>query len=346
MRYTVKELAARIEAELIGDPRVEVNGVARIDDVKDGQLTYVTHSRYASQALASSAAAFLVADRLDTFRPQLVVENPSLAFARIAGLFLPPPAVKGIHPTACVHPEASLASGVALGPQVVVEAGAEIGAGSVLEAGVYIGQDVVLGEDCHLHPRVVVERGCRLGRDVIIQAGTIVGSDGYGYEETPEGHEKIPHLGIVVIEDRVELGANVTVDRATTGRTVIGAGTKIDNLVQIGHNVKIGSHCLVVAMVGISGSSQLGDNVTLAGQVGISDHVNIVAGTTVAARGLVLSDIKEPGLYSGMPVQEHPQELRAVAARRRLPQMIKDFRQLQQEVEGLRNKISKLEEEV
>lgn len=339
--FHLQDLAHRVKGEIFGERDLFITGAGGLEDAEEGEITFVKNRSLAEKARDSSASAFLVREELSLSRPQIKVENPRLAFGRIARLFLPPPHVPlGVHPQALVDPTAHLEEDVSIGPGVVILEKAVIGRGSILEAGVYIGPEVVLGQECHLHPRVILERGVVLGQGVIIQAGSVVGSDGFGYEKTPVGHEKIPHLGTVMIQDQVEIGACVTIDRATTGATVIGKGTKIDNLVQIGHNVTIGPHSLVVAMVGISGSSSLGEGVILAGQVGISDHVHIGDGTIVGARGLVLKDLPPHSVYLGAPVLEQKEELRVQASRRRIPDLIKDVRRLTKEVEALKKEIN------
>lgn len=337
--FTLQDLAPQVEGNLIGEGDIIITGVGGLEDAQEGDITFVMRGSLEEKALQSKASAFLVSQKIPTSRPQIQVENPRLAFARIARLFLPPLLSPGVHPQAIIHPTATLQEGVAIGPSVVVEEKAVIGRGTILEAGTYIGPWVRVGENCHLHPRVVLEREVVLGNGVIIQAGSVVGSDGYGYEWTPTGHEKIPHLGTVIIQDQVEIGACVTIDRATTGATVIGKGTKIDNLVQIGHNVTIGPHCLVVAMVGISGSSSLGEGVILTGQVGVSDHVQIGEGTIVGARGLVLKDLPPHSHYLGVPVLEQKEELRFQASRKRIPELIKEVRRLKKEVQALQKEI-------
>lgn len=337
MEYRLGELAEHVSGELLGDRDLIIRGVGGIEDAKRGEITFVSSSAFKEKALSSKASAFIVRERLSSSSPQILVENPRLAFAQIAPLFLPPPTTSpGIHPKALVHERALLGEDVAIGPQVVIEEEAVIGARSILEANTYIGPRVTLGEDVHLHQNVVLRSGVELGDRVIIQANSVVGSDGFGYERTSQGWVKVPQLGRVKIEDDVEIGASVAIDKATTGVTHIGYGTKIDNQVQIGHNVKIGPHSLLVAMVGISGSSTLGEGVILAGGSGVSDHVQIGDNTTVGARGLVLKDLPPNSFYSGAPAKEHQKELRLQALLKRLPEMKRELRRLKKEIEKIR----------
>ncbi|MFW6279388.1 MAG: UDP-3-O-(3-hydroxymyristoyl)glucosamine N-acyltransferase, partial [Bacillota bacterium] len=230
----------------------------------------------------------------------------------------------------------SLGRGVSIHPGVIIEEQAVIGDDVIIAPGSYVGQGVEIGAGTVIHPCVVIEYGTIIGENVIIQAGTVIGGDGFGYVSSSEGHTKIPQLGQVIVEDDVEIGANVCIDRAVSDKTIIGKGTKIDNLVQVGHNVKIGPENLITGQVGIAGSSETGKRVTLAGQVGVSDHVSLGDNITVGARGLVVGDLDKPGMYSGVPVQKHKKELREKAACRRIPKLMKKIKKLEKEMAKLK----------
>lgn len=282
----VAELAKLLDGTLEGDGSVELRGVAALENASPGDLTYAEGERQLAHAAASRAGCILVPEGVRLVgRTTVAVKHPKLAFARVAEALVPTarPAAE-IHPTAVVSPGASLGEDVNIGPWAVVEAGVKVGSRTVLGAGVVVGRGAEIGEDCILHARVVLYPGAKLGRRVVVHAGAVIGSDGFGYVFAEGRHHKFPQLGGVVIEDDVEIGSNTTVDRGSLGTTVIGAGTKIDNLVQVAHNVRIGRHCVIAAQTGISGSVEIGDYVVLAGQVGVADHVKIEERAVVGAQ--------------------------------------------------------------
>ena len=296
---TVSELAALVGGEVFsgsGDSVIE--GPAALESAGPGEISFFAHPRYAADLRTTRAAAVLVPRDFAGETPAacIRVDDPSAAFTRITREFLrepaPPPA--GVHPSAVVHSGAQIAPDASLGEQAVVMPGAVIGPRSVVMAGGYIGAGARIGAACLLHPHAVVGHGCLLGDRVILHSGAVVGSDGFGYDTQDGRHTKIAQSGIVVVEDDVEIGANTTIDRARFGRTVIGEGTKIDNLVMIAHNVVIGKHCIVCAQVGIAGSARIGNHVILAGQAGLVGHIRIGDGAIVGAQTGVSNDI-EPG---------------------------------------------------
>ncbi|RME68488.1 MAG: UDP-3-O-(3-hydroxymyristoyl)glucosamine N-acyltransferase [Nitrospirae bacterium] len=331
---TLKELAEAIGATLVGDGTLEVKGVKGIEDAKEGDVTYIKDQKLL-RSVELKASALIVPHEVEGLQiPQLVVENPLYGFARALEVFYGKPyKPKGIMQgafvasSADVHPEATVY------PNVYIDENVRIGARTVVYPGVYIGEETKIGEDCIIYPNVTIRERVRIGSRVIIHSGTVIGSDGYGYVQHEGKHYKIPQVGTVRIEDDVEIGASVTIDRATTGETVIGQGTKIDNLVQIAHNVKIGRHCIIVAQVGIAGSSRLGDYVTLAGQVGVADHVEIADGTIVAAQSGVMSNL-ERGTYMGTPVMPHMQFFKVQALLRRLPEIYKKVTEIEKKLQG------------
>jgi len=296
---TVSELAALVGGEVFsGSGDAVIEGPAALESAGPGEISFFAHPRYAADLRTTRAAAVLVPRNFAGETPAacIRVDDPSAAFTRITREFLrepaPPPA--GVHPSAVVHSGAQIAPGASIGEQAVVMPGAVIGPRSVVMAGGYIGTGARIGAACLLHPHAVVGHGCLLGDRVILHSGAVVGSDGFGYDTQDGRHTKIAQSGIVVVEDDVEIGANTTIDRARFGRTVIGEGTKIDNLVMIAHNVVIGKHCIVCAQVGIAGSARIGNHVILAGQAGLVGHIRIGDGAIVGAQTGVSNDI-EPG---------------------------------------------------
>ncbi len=317
------QLAHLARAELIGSGEIEISAITDLAHAHAGALVMVADTRGLAAAETSSAAALLVAGTVaPSAKPALRAANLRAAFARVLSAFAPAgrePAE--IHSTAVVAPDASIGPEVLLGPFVVVGNGAAIGPRTTVHAGTTVGARVQIGADCLLHPHVTVYPDCVLGDRVMVHSGTVIGSDGFGYATEEGVHLKVPHLGRVVIEDDVEVGANAAVDRATLGETRIGRGTKIDNLVQVAHNVVIGEGALVVSQVGISGSVTIGSGVILAGQAGVVDHARIGAGARVLARAAVTKDIAEGATVSGFPARDHREEVRAMASIRRLPEL-------------------------
>jgi UDP-3-O-[3-hydroxymyristoyl] glucosamine N-acyltransferase len=271
------ELAKALGGKLQGDGDGELRGIAALAAAGPDDLAFADSAKGLELAAGSQAGCILVAeDSLVAGRTTIGVENPKLAFVRAASILCPQPKVKpAIHPTAVIAADANLGPDVAVGPYVVVESGAGVGEGTLLGAGVYLGGGVQVGSQCVLHPGVKVYAGARLGNRVILHSGVVIGSDGFGYVFAAGHYEKFPQRGQAVIEDDVEIGSNSTVDRGSLGVTVIGQGTKIDNLVQIAHNVRLGRHCVIAAQTGISGSCEIGDYVVMGGQVGLGDHVRV-----------------------------------------------------------------------
>ena len=290
MTITVQELAALVGGQFAfpADGSKAVRGGAAIAEAGEGDLTFFGNAKYLAALKTCRATAALVPlDFSEEIPPVAIrVENPSLAFAKLLEKFAPAPVkfAPGIHPSAVIGSGVNIGEGASIQPFVVIEDGASVGAGAVVGAHGYIGHGASVGAACLLHPRVTVGARCIVGSRVVLHSGVVIGSDGFGYEFSGGKHVKIPQTGIVQIDDDVEIGANTTIDRARFGRTWIGEGTKIDNLVQIAHNVVIGKNCIVVSQTGISGSSRLGNYVTLAGQVGVVGHIEIGDQATVAAQ--------------------------------------------------------------
>jgi UDP-3-O-[3-hydroxymyristoyl] glucosamine N-acyltransferase len=332
---TLADLAAELRGEVIGDGSVEIRGVAGIKEAGPGDITFLANSRYDAYLDETRATAVICSPGTRSApMPVLVVENPYLAFQRIVRLFRPElfRPVTGVHPSALVAAEARLEEGVSIGAHCVIEPGAVIGARAVLMPGCYVGHAASIGEDSFLFPHVTIREECVVGCRCILHPGVVVGSDGFGFALDAGRYHKVPQVGNVVIGDDVEIGANTTIDRATTASTRIGDGTKIDNLVQIGHNVVIGKHCIVVAQVGISGSTELGDYVTLAGQVGLAGHLKIGTGATVGAQSGVPRDVEPGAIVSGYPAMPHNLWRRLVALIPKLPQLFQRTRDLEERV--------------
>ncbi|NQT28420.1 MAG: UDP-3-O-(3-hydroxymyristoyl)glucosamine N-acyltransferase, partial [Candidatus Omnitrophica bacterium] len=278
MRLTLKEIAHLVKGELVGDPNVSITGISGIKEAKEGDITFLANSKYASLVETTKAAAIITSrETVETSKPLIKTDNPSIAFTKVVSLAASDDIKhpKGIHPTAVISSNAQIAKDVAIGAYTVVEDGVEIGAGSIIYSGCYLGRQAKIGEKCLIYPHVSIRERIEICDRVIIHSGAVIGSDGFGFDMVGGAQEKIPQIGTVSIEDDAEIGANVTIDRARFDKTIIGKGTKIDNLVQIAHNVITGENCIIVAQAGVSGSTTLGKGVVLAGQAGIVGHINI-----------------------------------------------------------------------
>jgi UDP-3-O-[3-hydroxymyristoyl] glucosamine N-acyltransferase len=331
----LSDLAARLGAELRGDGQLEVRRVAGIEVAEPGDLTFVANRRYLPHLKTTRASAVIVAPDVETSLPRLVTRNPYLAYARAVPLLHPPtPPSPGIHPTAVVDSTAGLGADVHVGPYAVIGARARLGARSVLHAHVVVYPEAQIGEDCVLHSGVHVREGCRLGHRVVVQNGAVIGGDGFGFARDEEGrHHKILQIGTVVIEDDVEIGALSAVDRAALQETRIGRGTKIDNLVQIGHSVVVGADTIMAGQVGVAGSTRIGDRVILAGQVGVAGHLTIGDGAVVTAQAGVPGDVDPGSVISGSPAVDNPTWLRTSVALPRLPELLRRVRDLERRLE-------------
>jgi UDP-3-O-[3-hydroxymyristoyl] glucosamine N-acyltransferase len=335
LNITLAELAALAGGTLEnGSPDLLISGAAAVTDATSAEVTFFGNARYLPALKQSKAgAAFVPVDFAEQIAPALIrVANPSLAFALALERFAPAPVLHkpGVHPTAIIGQDAVLGQGVSIQPYAVIERGAVIGAGSVIGAFVFIGQESRLGEQCHLHPHVTIRERTLIGARVIIHSGTVVGSDGFGYEFSAGRHVKIPQTGCVQIDDDVEIGANVTIDRARFGRTWVQEGTKIDNLVQIAHNVVIGRHSIIVSQTGISGSSKLGQYVTLAGQVGLVGHIEVGDRAIVGAKSGVSKSIPPGETWFGYPATPIRESKERLAYINRLEKLYARVRRLEQ----------------
>lgn len=338
MQLSVSQIAERIGAKLLGDGAGGIDAVSTAEAAGGSNITFAKDGKHAKSAADSDAGAVIVSKPIAGLdKPQLVVKNVDVALIEALKIFAPKlrAAKPGIDPSAIVADSAGIGKGVSIGPYVVVESGARIGGGSIISSGCKIGQNTKIGDNCRLDSNVVVEHNCVIGSGVIIQANSVIGSTGFGYSYIDGAHRLIPHNGGVVIEDFVEIGACCCIDRAKFGNTVIGAGTKMDNLIQIGHNVVIGKCCVIVAQVAMGGSSEIGDGVVLAGHVGVSENIKVGAGAIVAAKSGVTSNIKAGRKVFGMPARDHIEALRVLGLTRRLPEMVKKLKQLSSKVEKL-----------
>lgn len=331
------ELALKLGCQLAGDAQLEVGRVAPIETAGPGDLAFVANRKYAGHARTTRATALIVADPAGLTLPCLVTPNPYLVFAQAVALLHPTshPA-PGVHPSAQVDESAVLGTDVHVGALAVVGPRAVVGDRTVLYPQVVLYPDVVLGADCLLHAAVQVRERCRLGDRVIVQGGAVIGSDGFGFARDEQGrYHKIPQVGTVVIEDDVEIGALTAVDRAALGETRIGRGSKLDNLVQIGHSVTVGHDTVMAGQVGIAGSTTIGSNVTLAGQVGIAGHLRIGDGVIAAGQTGVAQDIPAGAFVQGTPAMPQREWLKSSLVFPRLPELAKRLRTLEQRLEAL-----------
>lgn len=338
--FTTGQLAEKLGGQVIGDSDLELHGFAPADTAKMGDLTFAENESYFLRAENSAASAVLVAgDHGVASRKTLIrVPNARAAFAQVLPLFFPEPVfVPGCHPSSVVAASASVDPSAHIGPGCVVGERTRIGPGVVLQAQVYVGEDCVLGDQVRLFPQVTVYPRSILGKRVRVHSGTVIGADGFGYVFDQGQHRKVPQVGQVILQDDVEIGANVTIDRAALGATVIGKGTKIDNLVQIAHNVTIGEHCILVAQVGVAGSTKIGNYTTIAGQVGIAGHLRIGDRVTIAAQSGVMNHIPEGQKWMGTPA--HPDRImkRQWLAAERLPELLRRVADLEKEIAQLKS---------
>jgi UDP-3-O-[3-hydroxymyristoyl] glucosamine N-acyltransferase len=341
MRLTIGQLAERLGAELVGRPDEidrQISAVGAVATASEGEVTFVTDERYLTALENSRAAAVIVGKRLDALaKPQLVVKNIDAALIKALNFFAPEfkKPVEGIDPTAKIGQDVKIGEGAAIGACAVIDDGAEIGRNTVIGSGCKIGEDSRVGNNCRLDSSVVVYHNCRVGNNVIIQANSTIGATGFGYAFIDGAHRLIPHNGRVVIEDFVEIGANCCIDRAKFGDTVVGAGTKIDNLVQIAHNVVIGKCCLIAGQVGIAGSCRLGDGVVLGGQAGLADNIEVGDGTMVGGQSGVTRSIPAAQQVAGRPAIEAREALRISSLTMRLPKLAERLKELTKRVERL-----------
>lgn len=340
MEKTLQQIADYLGARLVGDSDAIVHGLGSLDTARPGEITFLANPKYADKVATTSATAVIIPPGADSFGKNAIeTDNPQLAFAKLLTMFYRSPAEpKGVMPGAHVSPSAVLGSHITVYPGAYVGDGVQIGDRVTIHPGAVIYEGCSIGDDVTIHANVSIREGCRVGNRVSIHNGAVIGSDGFGY--VPEGrkHFKVPQVGIVVIEDDVEIGANATIDRAALEQTVIRRGTKIDNLVQIAHNCVIGEDCIIVAQVGIAGSTTLGNNVILGGQAGLAGHISICDNVMIGGQSGVSNSIREPGVYSGTPTMPHKEWLKSSMTLPRLPEMRKSIADLEKRLAALEGK--------
>jgi UDP-3-O-[3-hydroxymyristoyl] glucosamine N-acyltransferase len=339
-----REIADLVGGELTGNPDESVTGVAGIREAEPGDATFVASPKYLSAVSTTKANVVILARaaKVETSRTLVRVDDPVAAFTEVVKRLMPPPIkfAPGIHPTAVIAADAKLGVNVSIQPHAVIEAGAVIGDRTVVGAGTYVGHGCRLGADCLLYANVTLREYTVLGDRVILHSAVVLGADGFGYEKVGGRHQKIPQVGIVEIGDDVEIGANTAIDRARFGKTRVGRGTKIDNLVQIGHNCVIGEDCIICGLVGLAGSTIIGNGVTVAGQVGMAGHLVVGDNSVIMAKAGVMKDVPPGSFMLGQPATPHKEYKRIVAATLRLPELVEKVRELDKQLAEMRDRLS------
>ncbi|HPI94335.1 MAG TPA: UDP-3-O-(3-hydroxymyristoyl)glucosamine N-acyltransferase [Deltaproteobacteria bacterium] len=315
---------------------LEIIGASTLEEAAPTDIAFLANRKYRDQAMTTRAGAVIVQEPLERDVPQIITGNPYLYFARVLHLLYPEkPVEPGISPMAWVHPDALVHEEARIYPHVYVGAGARVSEKAVIHPGCFVGDGACVGEHTVLNPNVVVYDGCSIGRHCIIHAGVVIGSDGFGFAWDGQRHFKVPQKGVVIVGDHVEIGSNCTIDRAALTSTRIGSDVKMDNLVQIGHNVVVGDHTIIVAQTGISGSARIGSGVVLAGQCGVAGHITIGDGVTAAGRTGIATDIPPGKVISGFPSMDHTHWLRVQKVYHDLPDLLKRVRELERKVKDL-----------
>lgn len=348
MNISLHELAKILDGRVVGDGSIHISDLAPLDDIKAGALVFADGPHNLQLAEASEACAILVGPTTESHsKPLIQVAKPLQAFIQLLQLFYPTePAPVSIHPTAVIADDVVLGAQVSIGPYVVIDKGVRIGDKVVIKSHVSIGEGVSLGANSVLHPHVTIYPKSQIGKNVVIHASSVIGCDGFGYTMVAGQHLKIPHVGQVIIEDNVEIGANTVIDRATLGTTLVGEGTKIDNLVQVAHSVKLGKNNILCAFTGIAGSTKSGDQVIFAANVGVSDHVHIEDGVILAARAGVppKKHLKKGNVYLGNPARPKAKAMEQEFAVTRIPAMHKHLKSLNEQVKQLSQRLEQIEE--
>ncbi len=345
VKITVGEIAQLVGGEVAGDSGIIISGARGINEACCGDVTFVANTRYMPLLTKTAASAIIVPLQAEVVlvKPVIKVKDPSLAFAQVIKALYPLKAChpKGIHKTALISKKAKIRKSVAIGAYTVVEDDAEIGDNSIIYPNCFIGRGSRIGCDCLFYSHVSIRENIQVGNKVFIQSGSVIGSEGFGYLNVEGVHCLIPQIGTVVIEDNVEIGANVTIDRARFDKTIIGKGTKIDNLVQIAHNVIIGQNCIIVAQAGISGSTRIGNNVTIAGQAGLVGHITIGDGAVLAAQAGITKSVPPKTIVSGYPARPHQEAKKINAYIQRLPEISAAIKELKKRVEILEGELKR-----
>ena len=341
MEKTLQELAELIGGELAGDGEISISGLSNIKMARAGDLIFAVPPHLDEAKISEASAVLIPLDTKDFPKPAIKVKDPRAAFATLLEMFMPKIEIPvGISPKAHIGKNVKISDDATIMPFAVVDDGAEIKSGVIIYPHVYIGQHVSIGENTIVYSSATVREFCKVGKRCVIHSSAIIGSDGFGFTTANGVHTKVPQVGNVIIEDDVEIGAHVGIDRAAMGSTIIGHGTKIDNLVHIGHNCKIGANCLIVAQTGISGSTTVGDNVTFGGQVGTVGHIHIGGNSVYAARSGISKNMPEGFFGAGFPIQTHSEWLRHQAALKKVPELLEKIRRLEHELETIKKNFS------
>jgi len=342
VKKTLNEIAKLVDGRVVGDGETLITGASGIREAAEGDITFLANSKYSGLMEKTRAAAIITsADAQGTDKPMILTENPSLAFAKIISMFTPDDIghPSGIDYTAVIGKNVSLGKNVTIGAYSVIGDNAKIGDNTIIYASCFVGHHTKIGEQTLIYPHVSIRERVSIGSRVIIHSGAVIGSDGFGFATIKGLHHKIPQVGTVEVQDDVEIGANVTIDRARFDKTVIGKGTKIDNLVQIAHNVMIGENGLIVALAGVSGSAILGNNVVIAGQVGIGGHITIGDNTVVTAQSGVAKSLPADGMFAGSPARSFMTNQRMLASLQNLPKLFTQVKELKKKIEELEAKL-------
>lgn len=341
MWKSLRELADLVGGEIAGDQDVRITGVADLADAKDGDIVFAEAPRYLEEAERSSAAALIAFEGArDSIKPMIKVANPRYAFANVLRAFSPVRRrEEGVHASALISLGTTLGKTPSVGFNTYIGENTTIGDNAWIYPNVYIGDNVTIGDNCVIYPFVSIQDDVTIGNSVTIHGGSVIGSDGFGYINVDGQQFKMPQIGSVLIGDDVEIGANCTIDRARTGKTEIGRGTKIDNLVHIAHNVTVGEACIIVAQVGVSGSVTLGDRIVMAGQAGAKDHVSIGSDAIICARSGIIGDIPAGEFVSGYPARPHREQMRMLAAQQKIPNLLKQVKDMEKRIKELEGRL-------
>lgn len=332
MKLSLAEIADLVQGELEGDSAIHIHGIAKIEEAAEGEITFISNPKYAKYIEATNASAVIVSKDFPKSAKAIIrTQNPYLSFLKVLQTFHPKSdtIAQGIHPSAVIDETAQIGKDVRIGACVVIDKNVKIGENVRIYPGTVIGQSVEIGNNVIIYANVVLREHVSVGNNVIIHSGTVVGSDGFGFAKEGQQYHKIPQVGTVVIEDDVEIGANCTIDRATLGRTIIHKGVKLDNLIQVAHNVEIGANTVIAAQTGISGSTRIGQNAVIGGQVGFVGHIEIGDNTTIGAQSGVSKSLPENSVYFGYPARPIMQAKREEAALRKLPELLKKISELE-----------------
>lgn len=336
MKKQLREIAELVNGILLGDGDIEITGVSNIEEAGISDIIFAV-SPHLDKAALSSAAAVIIPNTITAFdKPAIRVENPRVAFTELLKIFTAKnPVQLGVHATAVIGRGVTLGENVAIMAHAVIADHVKIGDNAIIYPHTYIGSEVTIGSDSIIYPNVIVHEHCHIGNRSILHGGAVIGSDGFGFITVEGRHQKVPQVGNVIIEDDVEIGANTTIDRATTGSTIVKRGTKIDNLVHLAHNVIVGEDCFFIALTGIAGSTKIGNNVTFAGQSGCNGHITIGDNCVFAARAGAISDVPAGSFYAGFPAKPHKEWLRGEAGINKVPDLIKKVRDLEKRLAAM-----------